>query len=37
MKKVKECGIDLDKVLDAQISDGLVAFEDAFRDILDNL
>jgi transaldolase len=35
--KIKECGIDLDDVLDKQISDGLLAFEDAFRDILDSL
>ncbi len=37
MQKVEDAGIDLDKVLDAQISDGLVAFEEAFQDILENL
>ena len=37
MKKVADAGIDLQKVLDGQISDGLVAFEDAFRDILESL
>ena len=37
MKKVKDAGIDLEKILDEQISDGLASFEDAFRDILENL
>jgi len=32
--KIKEAGIDFDAVLDAQIEDGLIAFKDAFRDIL---
>jgi len=35
--KVKECGINFDEVLDGQIEDGLVAFKDAFRDILEAL
>jgi len=37
MQKIKDAGIDLEKVLDDQITDGLVAFEEAFRDILENL
>jgi transaldolase len=36
-EKIKNIGIDFDEVLDKQIADGLVAFEDAFSDILDNL
>lgn len=36
-KKIEEIGINFDEVLDKQISDGLVAFEDAFQDILENL
>lgn len=35
--KVKDAGIDLEAELDKQIEDGLVAFKDAFRDILDSL
>jgi len=35
--KVAECNIDFNAVLDKQISDGLVAFEDAFKDILEAL
>ena len=35
--KVKAAGIDFDAVLEKQIADGLVAFEDAFRDILEAL
>lgn len=34
---VKNAGIDLESVLDIQISEGLVAFKDAFRDILEAL
>ena len=37
MKKIKDAGIDLEKVLDEQISEGLAAFEDAFREILESL
>ena len=37
MTKVQDAGINLDEVLDGQISDGLVAFEDAFREILESL
>jgi len=36
-KKIKDVGIDMDKVLDKQIEDGLIAFEDAFKEILENL
>ncbi|WP_455757606.1 transaldolase [Sulfurimonas sp.] len=36
-KKISDAGINFDEVLDKQISDGLVAFEDAFRDILESL
>lgn len=36
-QKIKDSGIDFEKVLDAQISDGLVAFEDAFKEILEAL
>jgi len=36
-KKVKAAGIDLDEVLDGQIEDGLIAFKDAFKEILDAL
>jgi len=36
-KKIEKIGINFDAVLDKQISDGLIAFEDAFRDILENL
>ena len=35
--KVKIAGIDLEAVLDKQVEDGLVAFKDAFKDILDSL
>jgi len=35
--KIKEAGIDFDEVLDKQIKDGLVAFKDAFKDILETL
>jgi len=34
---IREAGIDFEAVLDAQIADGLVAFKDAFRDILEAL
>jgi len=34
---VKDAGIDFDAVLDKQIVDGLGAFKDAFRDILETL
>ncbi|MFT5660526.1 MAG: transaldolase [Sulfurimonas sp.] len=36
-EKLDSIGIDFEKILDKQISDGLVAFEDAFRDILESL
>ena len=36
-KKIKDANIDIDKVLDKQIDDGLIAFKDAFKDILENL
>ena len=36
-RKISEAGIDFEAVLDKQISDGLLAFEDAFNDILDTL
>jgi len=35
--KIKEAGIDFEAVLDAQIADGLLAFKDAFKDILEAL
>ena len=35
--KVQEAGINLDEVLDKQIKDGLDAFKDAFKDILEAL
>ncbi|MCX6051240.1 MAG: transaldolase [Campylobacterales bacterium] len=35
--KVLACGIDFESVLDTQIKDGLSAFKDAFRDILEAL
>jgi len=37
MQKVKECGIDLDEVLDKLIVDGLDAFKEAFKEILEAL
>ena len=37
MQKIQDAGIDLEAVLDAQIRDGLVAFEDAFKEILESL
>jgi len=36
-EKIKNAGIDLDTVLDKQIKDGLDAFKDAFKDILEAL
>jgi len=36
-EKVKNAGIDFDEVLDNQIVDGLEAFKDAFKDILESL
>jgi len=36
-KKVAAAGIDLDEVLNTQISDGLLAFKDAFSEILETL
>lgn len=36
-KKIKDAGIDIDEVLDKQIKDGLIAFKDAFKDILESL
>ncbi|MBN2815298.1 MAG: transaldolase [Campylobacterales bacterium] len=36
-EKVKNAGVDLNAVLDEQIADGLIAFKDAFRDILEAL
>ena len=35
--KVSACGIDFESVLDTQIRDGLSAFKDAFKDILEAL
>jgi len=35
--KLKEAGVDLEAELDKQIEDGLVSFQDAFKDILDSL
>ena len=35
--KIKDVGINFDEVLDAQIEDGLVAFKDAFKEILESL
>lgn len=35
--KVKAAGIDMDEVYSKQISDGLQAFKDAFKDILESL
>ncbi len=35
--KIKNAGIDFDKVLQKQIDDGLQAFKDAFKDILEAL
>lgn len=36
-KKISNLGIDFNAVLDTQIADGLEAFKDAFKDILENL
>ena len=36
-EKISLAGIDFNAVLDKQISDGLVAFEDAFKEILESL
>jgi len=36
-QKIKETGIDFEAVLDKQITDGLLAFEDAFKEILESL
>ena len=36
-KKIKEANIDFEAVLDKQIEDGLVAFKDAFQEILETL
>ena len=36
-KAIKNAGIDFEAILDKQIIDGLEAFKDAFRDILDTL
>ena len=36
-EKLKNAGIDFDEVLDKQIVDGLEAFKDAFKDILESL
>ena len=36
-EKISAAGIDFNAVLDAQISGGLVAFEDAFKEILESL
>jgi len=35
--KLKEAGIDFEAILDQQIIDGLLAFKDAFNDILESL
>lgn len=36
-KKVEDIGIDFDEVINKQISDGLKAFKDAFKEILETL
>ena len=36
-KKIAASGIDFEEILDKQISDGLLSFENAFRDILESL
>ncbi len=36
-EKIKNAGIDFDEVLDKQIVDGLEAFKEAFKDILESL
>lgn len=36
-EKISMVGIDFNAILDKQISDGLVAFEDAFKEILESL
>jgi len=36
-KKIQNLGIDFNQVLDNQISEGLIAFENAFQDILEKL
>lgn len=35
--RLKDAGIDFEKVLDAQVEDGLNAFKDAFKEILESL
>lgn len=35
--KIKAAGINFDEILDTQIEDGLLAFKDAFKDILETL
>jgi transaldolase len=37
LSAIKKVGINLDTILDEQIEDGLVAFKDAFKDILESL
>ena len=37
LEKLDSLGIDFEAVLDKQIADGLVAFEEAFKDILESL
>ena len=36
-EKIAAIGLDLETVLDQQIEDGLIAFKDAFKDILEAL
>lgn len=36
-KKIKDAGVDIDEVLNKQIEDGLISFENAFKDILESL
>jgi len=36
-KKIEDSGIDMDMILNKQIEDGLKAFKDAFKDILETL
>jgi len=36
-KKIKDASIDFDELLNKQIKDGLIAFKDAFKDILESL
>ena len=37
MKQVAEAGVSMEKVIDEQIREGLEAFKEAFREILNTL